>query len=150
MRNILRGSVLGVLAGMAVTWQTQGISEFFPVAMATIILVGILLAMENLDHRMTVIQEGMGRIEKQLQSLDARLAETPAALPVVGLGVSQPPPANSEADEEEEDEDEEFEKTFIPGIAINAMPAKPISQRREMTGDSLEEVARKLAAMQKQ
>ena len=126
MKNFIRGSLLGSVAGVALFWY-GGIMDYFPAIVVTTIFVGILIPMESQERRMLQILARLDEIQYRLEHPEAEaLPSTLHASPVKSEG----------------------EQPFIPTMQADTSASSPTSQKKRTVDRSLEDVAKKLSSMQ--
>lgn len=125
MKNFIRGIVLGLAVGIALFWY-EGLSDYFPAIVATIILIGVLIPLESQERRMAQLFETMQKIQNRLDSLQEPSPETKEPFP----------------------DQEEKRHAFIPTIQSDMSATSPVPQKRRTVDRSLEDVAKKLSSMQ--
>lgn len=137
MNNFIRGTLLGLVAGISLFWY-EGISDYFPAILAAILFVGILIPLESQERRMAELLKTMKEMVATTREIQRRLDESKA---VVGVATNQPVSSVSKP---------EVEPTpFIPTMQHDTSANTPTSQKKRTVDRSLDDVAKKLSSMQR-
>lgn len=135
MNNFIRGTLLGLVAGISLFWY-EGISDYFPAILAAILFVGILIPLESQERRMAEMLKRMTEMLASMQEIQRRL-DAPQA---VGVATGQPASISKP----------EVEPTpFIPTMQHDTSANTPTSQKKRTVDRSLDDVAKKLSSMQR-
>ncbi len=129
MKNLIRGVLLGVALGATLYWYAG--SGFFPAVLAVVALVAVLIPMEQQEQRLGQIEAGIQLLQKRFDQL-----ETGDLIAAPSRGEKAPDKVDPETE------------TFIPTIQSHLAEAKPMSQKKRTVDRSLEDMAKKLAAIQ--
>ena len=129
MKNLVRGILLGVALGATLYWYAG--SGYFPAVLAVVALVAILIPMEQQEQRLGQIEAGIQQLQKRFDELEAG-----------DLVLPQPQTTLAEAEVDSKT------NTFIPSIQPQTVESKPMSQQKRTLDRSLEDMAKKLSAIQ--
>ncbi|MBF0161281.1 MAG: hypothetical protein HQL88_03245 [Magnetococcales bacterium] len=127
MKNFIRGTLLGSVAGVALFWY-GGITDYLPAIVVVTVFVGILIPLESQERQMLRIVARLDEIQRRLEQ------------PVVDEP-SFPPLRSATAKPEEP-------HTFIPTMQSDTAASTPSSHKKRTVDRSLEDVAKKLSSMQ--
>ncbi|MBF0212405.1 MAG: hypothetical protein HQM00_02435 [Magnetococcales bacterium] len=146
MIKILRGLIVGLGLGFALFYTSGLTQEIYMASLALLVLVGLLIPLEQQDRRLEQLLSLNREIDTRLQHLEARIENIKTLI--------------EENEEEDEDEDEpapRFEirddpeqDRYFPAIQSGLGEGRTVmAQGRRTVERSVEDVARKLASMQR-
>lgn len=115
--------MLGLAIGVALFWY-GGVSNYFPAIVATMILIGVLIPLENQERRLIQLFKAVQGIQNHLDNA----AKTSPKAPVIVPGPEK--------------------HAFIPTIQSDTAASSPVPQKKRTIDQSLEDVAKKLSSMQ--
>ncbi|MBF0417137.1 MAG: hypothetical protein HQL86_02685 [Magnetococcales bacterium] len=145
MIKMLRGILVGLGLGFALFYTTGLSSEIYQASLALLVLVGVLIPLEGQERRLEKLLTLTRGVEERLKKVEHRLDKLETTL---------------ESHAEEEDEEESaprFEirehpepERYIPAYGAGLAENRAVMAHGKRTVErSVEDVARKLASMQR-
>ncbi|MBF0628440.1 MAG: hypothetical protein HQL91_09475 [Magnetococcales bacterium] len=143
MIRLLRGLLVGSGLGFALFYASGQAMEIYLAALALMVLAGVLIPLEQQDRRLERLLALMQEVDGRLKTLEERVTTL-----------------QLKAAEEDDDEDEEEEPAprfeiredprYIPVVQPGLNEGRSVmAQGRRTVERSVEDVARKLASMQR-
>ncbi|MBF0295054.1 MAG: hypothetical protein HQL96_07670 [Magnetococcales bacterium] len=137
MINLARGIVVGVMLGFALFHPHSWSREVYLAALALVVVVGILIPLEAQDRRLDGIAEDVRAILARLERMES--------LPVESVAEEMEQPAPFQPGRSPG-----AEEPFIPAIQSGGGEGRTVMAHGHRTVErSVEDVARKLASMQR-
>ncbi|GAB0057044.1 hypothetical protein SIID45300_01364 [Candidatus Magnetaquicoccaceae bacterium FCR-1] len=146
MIKLLRGILVGLGLGFALFYTTGLSSEIYQASLALLVLVGVLIPLESQERRMEKLIAMSRGVEERLKKVEGRLEKLETTI-------------ETRLDEEEEEEPTpRFEirespepERYIPAYGAGLAENRAVMPHGRRTVEcSVEDVARKLASMQRE
>ncbi|MBF0127698.1 MAG: hypothetical protein HQM02_10865 [Magnetococcales bacterium] len=142
----LRGLLVGLGLGFALFYSSGQASEVYQGALALMVLAGVLIPLEQQDRRMDRLFHVMKEVDVRMKGLEERVD-------ILKTLIEE---RLEEVEEEDEDDDPvpRFEvhedPRYLPAVQPGIHAGRPVMAQGHRTVErSVEDVARKLASMQR-
>lgn len=147
MIKLLRGILVGLGLGFALFYTTGLSSEIYQASLALLVLGGVLIPLESQERRMEKLLTMSRGVEERLKKVEGRLEKLETTIET-----------RLDEDDEEEEPTPRFEirespepERYIPAYGAGLAENRAVMPHGRRTVEcSVEDVARKLASMQRE